>query len=688
MFYAQFVLSKKGPLAKIWLAAHWEKKLSKAQIYETSVQDAVDEILKPKVKMALRTTGHLLLGIVRIYSRKAKYLLADCNEAFLKIKMAFRPGQVDMTEEGRQAASTAINLPEVFHDFDAALPDFNDLDVQAQMHINQSRIDDITLKEDLIPESTEMPFGGEFGGDDFGENSIGFFGDDLEAGRERSSEVIDHLEVNHEASGATTLGSSPTIAKPDAFTARHIDIALGDHLGMPEPDEDFADFGTDNMLDDVLFNESELAKGIDAMEAPGAEHEIPMETEEMGIGAIPGIGVAPSVTSALLSESFALEPLDATAMAMAGMEKTKPKRKRRLIIDEQKNISGDEMKANMADYRDTLQPLDLAPPTKKLMRLKESGNVERLFNNPGCASLRAAPLLKLYRSHLVLRSRNAGAVSGDEIRRDLEMVESVEEGIEPEGSIVSGFMLYRSHLVLRSRNAGAVSGDEIRRDLEMVESVEEGIEPEGSILYRSHLVLRSRNAGAVSGDEIRRDLEMVESVEEGIEPEGSIVSGFMDDRMDDFEELGGGGLSPMGSPMGMEPVPEEEPQGVAEEALLEATAKEPLAVSDKKKERRSRAERTIEEEEGAGEADDDHRWTKRTQNVLNSISTKLKSSATEEITLSDLLTKGSTRKTAAQKFYTLLVLKKWQAIDVKQDEPYGEIIISAGPNIAVTSIAS
>ena len=49
MFYAQFVLSKKGPLAKIWLAAHWEKKLSKAQIYETNVQDAVAEIIQPKV---------------------------------------------------------------------------------------------------------------------------------------------------------------------------------------------------------------------------------------------------------------------------------------------------------------------------------------------------------------------------------------------------------------------------------------------------------------------------------------------------------------------------------------------------------------------------------------------------------------------------------------------------------------
>lgn len=46
-----------------------------------------------QVKMALRTSGHLLLGVVRIYHRKAKYLLADCNEAFIKIKMAFRPGK-------------------------------------------------------------------------------------------------------------------------------------------------------------------------------------------------------------------------------------------------------------------------------------------------------------------------------------------------------------------------------------------------------------------------------------------------------------------------------------------------------------------------------------------------------------------------------------------------------------------
>jgi cohesin complex subunit SCC1 len=74
------------------------------------------------VKLALRTSGHLLLGVVRIYSRKAKYLLADCNDAIVKMKMVFRPGAVDLPEEGREAAITAVTLPENFYEFQAFLP--------------------------------------------------------------------------------------------------------------------------------------------------------------------------------------------------------------------------------------------------------------------------------------------------------------------------------------------------------------------------------------------------------------------------------------------------------------------------------------------------------------------------------------------------------------------------------------
>lgn len=146
MYYAHFILNKKGPLAKIWLAAHWDKKLTKAQIYETNIESTIETILEPqvnffllkkssthitkqifkfKMKLALRTSGHLLLGVCRIYSRKVKYLLADCNEAFVKIKLAFRPGLIDLPKEKQQASVDAITLPEKFPEFFVNFEDIN-----------------------------------------------------------------------------------------------------------------------------------------------------------------------------------------------------------------------------------------------------------------------------------------------------------------------------------------------------------------------------------------------------------------------------------------------------------------------------------------------------------------------------------------------------------------------------------
>lgn len=92
MFYSQIILAKKGPLGKVWLAAHWgDKKLGRPQIFSTDIANSVDSIVNPTVPLALRVSGHLLLGVVRIYSRKVKYLANDCHEALVKIKMAFKP---------------------------------------------------------------------------------------------------------------------------------------------------------------------------------------------------------------------------------------------------------------------------------------------------------------------------------------------------------------------------------------------------------------------------------------------------------------------------------------------------------------------------------------------------------------------------------------------------------------------
>uniref|UniRef100_A0A8D0HHG1 Rad21/Rec8-like protein N-terminal domain-containing protein n=1 Tax=Sphenodon punctatus TaxID=8508 RepID=A0A8D0HHG1_SPHPU len=151
MFYIYLLVNKRGPLAKIWLAAHWDKKLTKAHIFECNLETTIEKIISPKLKIALRTSGHLLLGVVRIYHRKTKYLLADCSEALVKMKMAFRPGLVDLPEESVEANYNAITLPEVFNDFDMQLPDVNAIDVAEHFTLNQSKAEDITLKEMEVP---------------------------------------------------------------------------------------------------------------------------------------------------------------------------------------------------------------------------------------------------------------------------------------------------------------------------------------------------------------------------------------------------------------------------------------------------------------------------------------------------------------------------------------------------------
>ncbi|KAL1744646.1 Rec8 like protein-domain-containing protein [Schizophyllum fasciatum] len=154
MFYHEDILSRRGPLGKVWLAAHMERKLSKTQTLQTDIGESVEAIMHQEIEvMALRLSGQLLLGVVRIYSRKAKYLLDDCNEALLKIKMAFRPGAVDMTEGELTVNRNAITLQGGGVDLDAILPDFNldeDFDIGPLITTgqHQARRDDITLRTD------------------------------------------------------------------------------------------------------------------------------------------------------------------------------------------------------------------------------------------------------------------------------------------------------------------------------------------------------------------------------------------------------------------------------------------------------------------------------------------------------------------------------------------------------------
>jgi hypothetical protein len=41
MLYSEAIISKKGPLARVWLAAHWERKISKNQFLQTNIEKTV-----------------------------------------------------------------------------------------------------------------------------------------------------------------------------------------------------------------------------------------------------------------------------------------------------------------------------------------------------------------------------------------------------------------------------------------------------------------------------------------------------------------------------------------------------------------------------------------------------------------------------------------------------------------------
>jgi len=479
MFYAHFVLAKKGPLARIWLAAHWDKKLTKAHVYETNIESSVEGIMQPKVKMALRTSGHLLLGVVRIYSRKAKYLLADCNEAFVKIKMAFRPGMVDLPEDKREAAMNAITLPDVFHDFDTAMPDLDDVDIDAQFTMNQTRAEEITMREDYgnITLTT--------GDDGFGDSMDNL---DLDPG---SPEMLRDATQNENFGtlGGEDINLDEESAKREmsaleASTSSGPKLTQdGDTLDAPIKDDGFGGVGlVQDILSGGLFEggslfDDPIPGGADSVRAPPSERtgfddddfpSAPSPIHSDGSRPPTPLGddelfpppeleqtpVPPSPAHSLHSshslqavlpggheqttllhneeESFALAPVEASAL-----KGERRKRKRKLIVDEIKAITGEGMKAQLSDSADIVTTLDIAPPTKRLMHWKETGGVEELFNFPG-RRIKARLIIADYQINLKHKTapdelfETLPGVDEDELK--LEHVGRGREGYYPEDS--------------------------------------------------------------------------------------------------------------------------------------------------------------------------------------------------------------------------------------------------------------
>ncbi|KAG4395981.1 hypothetical protein AAZX31_19G078000 [Glycine max] len=67
------------------IAAFCFKNLKRTEVLDTDISSAVDKILQEMDVVSYRVLGYLLVGIIRIFSKKVEYVLEDCNEVLIKI---------------------------------------------------------------------------------------------------------------------------------------------------------------------------------------------------------------------------------------------------------------------------------------------------------------------------------------------------------------------------------------------------------------------------------------------------------------------------------------------------------------------------------------------------------------------------------------------------------------------------
>ncbi|XP_057437468.1 sister chromatid cohesion 1 protein 2-like [Lotus japonicus] len=149
MLNTKSLCSMRDPM---WVAAYFYKKLKKAQVVDTDISSCIEKILQGEMDVtSYRVLAYLVLGVVRIYSKKVEYLLHDCNKVLSKFK------EFVITTTKRNAhpetLHTFVTIPERF-ELDAF--DLDILEDDGGDHIAPK--EKITLKEVLSKTERSVQF--------------------------------------------------------------------------------------------------------------------------------------------------------------------------------------------------------------------------------------------------------------------------------------------------------------------------------------------------------------------------------------------------------------------------------------------------------------------------------------------------------------------------------------------------
>lgn len=324
-------------------------------------------------------------------------------------------------------------------------------------------------------------------------------------------------------------------------------------------------------------------------------------------------------------EGFVLDPVD-----MTGMEEKRVKRKRRLVVDTDKEFTGQQIKSQFDDFKDLLQPKCFPPPTKKAMMWKEMAGCDQLYSHP------TAPGLDQELRRLLTRNYNVD-IPGEPSKENAFELDNITID-QTKDSIASNDLSD----IEKARTSQIQSAVTSTMNISTLQEP-----PDASTDNLLDPLAGAEGLDLVHADQSREN--------------GGILQGQVQDSLltNEFGDLGVGdlGIGDLGAPG--DEIPDMSGVGDMAGELDDAQGQ------------------SLEQQSNElSEEFEQRRWTKRTQQVLHVLQRNLGN--TDQVLFSSLTHKCN-RKQAASRFYTCLLLAKEGMVSIHQPEPYADIQLTRGP---------
>ena len=307
------------------------------------------------------------------------------------------------------------------------------------------------------------------------------------------------------------------------------------------------------------------------------------------------------------------------------------------------------MKIQLSDTTDIVGVLELAPPTRRLMFLKETGGVEKLFAS-SVSSIYSKTLQQFITRHLITRPLEQMPPDNAQLQHDQAMEQF--EQTRDESSIDQMRAAPHPYMDVFARDPSQMGPDTPSR-----KRVLSGND-------QSNLDKRPR----------------FDSMPPPPPPGDSLLFPPIT-SMDNLMDVIPGPMSPARR-SGRRSAHDLPPLSPSRTPSSQSKRKKGLGHKENQEEHDEEDEEHGQTTTAQEDFESGKKLNRRAKTMLNAFERAF--DAADALSFHDHLSSGNpnyhTRKLTAQKFYTLLVLKKLQAVDVEQNEPFSDIAVTPGVN--------